>query len=144
MWQGMFTTSFLGLALFLAGAEEKLPRGLPATHGASASPLLVELGAKLFREKRLSADCSIACASCHDPEKHFASSDARALGIKKQAGRRNAPSLLNRVYGEAFFWDGRARTRQCTHFRFHFSDNRQPTKLSWARLTDASEAIAVR
>lgn len=110
MWQLMFTTSLLGLAWLTVRVEEKLPRGLPETHTPSASPLQIELGAKLFREKRLSADGSISCASCHDPDKHFASSDARAVGIRKQVGRRNAPSLLNRVYGTSLFWDGRTST----------------------------------
>lgn len=70
----------------------------------------VRLGRKLFFDPVLSADGTVACASCHDPAHGFATSDARAIGIKGQVGRRNAPSLLNRAYGTSFFWDGRETT----------------------------------
>lgn len=39
-----------------------------------ANPLTrskVELGRRLFFEKRLSRDGTLACASCHDPERAF-------------------------------------------------------------------------
>jgi cytochrome c peroxidase len=33
-----------------------------------------------------------------------------AIGISGRVGRRSAPALINRGYGRAFFWDGRAAT----------------------------------
>jgi cytochrome c peroxidase len=33
-----------------------------------------------------------------------------AVGVRDQEGTRNAPAILNRTYGRAFFWDGRAAT----------------------------------
>jgi cytochrome c peroxidase len=54
----------------------------------------IELGRRLFHDRRLSRDGSISCASCHDPKRAF--SDGRAL--------------INRGYGRSFFWDGRVRT----------------------------------
>ena len=68
----------------------------------------VELGRHLFFEKRLSRDGSLACASCHLPDRAFADSRPVAVGIGGMRGRRNAPSLLNRAYGRTMFWDGRA------------------------------------
>ncbi|TMQ33639.1 MAG: cytochrome-c peroxidase [Planctomycetota bacterium] len=70
----------------------------------------VRLGRKLFFDPILSVDGKIACASCHQPDHGFASSTAVAVGVGSKRGRRNPPSLLNRAYGSAFFWDGRAAT----------------------------------
>src|SRR5688572_16387986 len=68
----------------------------------------VELGRRLFRERRLSRDRSIACSSCHDPDRAFSDGRPVAIGINRQVGRRSAPALVNRGYGRVFFWDGRA------------------------------------
>ena len=70
----------------------------------------IELGRGLFRETRLSRDQSISCASCHDRDRAFSDGRPVAIGIRGQLGRRNAPALINRGYGRAFFWDGRAAT----------------------------------
>ena len=52
----------------------------------------------------------MACASCHDPARGFATGDAVAIGIEGKRGRRNAPSLLNRSFASSLFWDGREAT----------------------------------
>ncbi|MBI3982114.1 MAG: cytochrome-c peroxidase [Gemmatimonadetes bacterium] len=70
----------------------------------------VELGRRLFLDKQLSRDNSVACASCHIPERGFTDGRPVAIGVGGAVGRRNAPTLLNRAYGRAFFWDGRAAT----------------------------------
>jgi cytochrome c peroxidase len=70
----------------------------------------VRLGRKLFFDPILSADRTVACASCHRPDHGLASPDARAVGVRGRRGRRNAPSLFNRAYAAALFWDGRAAT----------------------------------
>ena len=70
----------------------------------------IELGRRLFFDRRLSRDGTIACASCHDPERAFSDGRPLAVGVFGRAGRRNAPALINRGYGRAFFWDGRIAT----------------------------------
>src|SRR6185295_17047145 len=70
----------------------------------------VTLGRKLFFDKRLSRDGTLACASCHDPKRAFSDGRAVARGIGGAEGTRNAPALINRGYGRSFFWDGRARS----------------------------------
>jgi len=67
----------------------------------------IELGRQLFYDRRLSRDQSVACASCHDPERAYSDGRAVAVGVFGRGGRRNAPALLNRGYGRLFFWDGR-------------------------------------
>lgn len=81
-----------------------LPADNPQTEGKIA------LGRRLFFDRQLSADGSISCATCHDPARGFADSQPVAVGIRGRRGIRNVPSLLNRGYGETFFWDGRAAT----------------------------------
>lgn len=70
----------------------------------------VALGKTLFFDKRLSADDTISCATCHDPEKGFADGKVIAIGIKDQKGTRNSPTVLNAAFFDAQFWDGRAIT----------------------------------
>ncbi|MBY4678777.1 cytochrome-c peroxidase [Marinobacterium arenosum] len=70
----------------------------------------IDLGALLFKDKRLSSDGTISCASCHQPDKAFADDLAVAEGIGGQQGVRNTPSLLNAAYMTTQFWDGRRET----------------------------------
>jgi cytochrome c peroxidase len=76
-----------------------------------ANPLTVEkieLGRRLFNDRRLSRDQSIACSTCHQPKRAFSDGRAIAVGVAGRTGKRNAPALINRGYGRAFFWDGRS------------------------------------
>ena len=59
----------------------------------------------------------MACASCHHPARGFASAEARPRGIRGQQSARRAPSLLNRAYGTAFFWDGRESSLEAQALR---------------------------
>lgn len=70
----------------------------------------VQLGRRLFFDPLLSVNQTVACATCHDPAHGFASPDPLAVGIHGQRGKRNAPTLLNRAYATALFWDGRETT----------------------------------
>jgi cytochrome c peroxidase len=74
------------------------------------TPALIALGDKLFNDKRLSADDSTSCATCHDPKAGFVDHKALAEGIHKQRGQRNSPTILNAMFGATQFWDGRAPT----------------------------------
>ena len=72
------------------------------------TPDKVALGEKLFFDGRLSADGTVACASCHEPDKGFGDGRRTSVGIKQQVGHRNAPTILNALYNDTQFWDGRA------------------------------------
>ena len=74
------------------------------------TPEKVALGQKLFFDGRLSADGTVACATCHDPARAFTDGRPVSVGIHGRAGQRNAPTVLNALYNKAQFWDGRART----------------------------------
>ena len=89
----------LGLDLYLPVPEEN-----PVTAEK------IELGRRLFFDRRLSRGGSIACVSCHDPERAYSDGREIAIGVFGRKGRRNAPAIVNRAYGRMFFWDGRVAT----------------------------------
>ena len=74
------------------------------------TPEKIALGQKLFFDGRLSADGTVACASCHNPERAFTDGKPTSVGIHGHVGQRNAPTILNALYNQTQFWDGRAKT----------------------------------
>ncbi len=74
------------------------------------TPERVVLGKKLFFDKRLSKDGTVACATCHDVTRGFTDQRPVSEGIGGQLGRRNAPTTLNTALLESLFLDGRAPT----------------------------------
>ena len=87
-----------------------LDRGLLAPPDNPVTPEKAALGRRLFDDPRLSVDQSRACSDCHQAERAFSDGKRVAVGVRDQKGTRNAPAILNRTYGRAFFWDGRAAT----------------------------------
>ena len=81
-----------------------IPKDSPIT------PRKVELGRKLFFDKRLSADGQVSCATCHDPRLGFTDAKPKAEGIGGRRGARNTPTILNSMFNAGQFWDGRAAT----------------------------------
>ncbi len=78
-----------------------------------ANPLTrakIELGRQLYFDPRLSADGTISCASCHDPDQGYTTHTQFGVGIHAQTGNRNAPVSYNRILSGAQFWDGRAES----------------------------------
>ena len=92
------------LGLPIAATQAAIPADNPQT------PEKIELGEKLFFDGRLSADGTVACATCHEPARAFTDGRPVSLGIKGRAGQRNAPTILNALYNKTQFWDGRATT----------------------------------
>jgi len=74
------------------------------------SPQQIDLGRYLFFDPVLSADGSVSCASCHDPELGLSDGRATSIGIYNSKLKRAAPSLWNVAYLNKFFWDARANT----------------------------------
>jgi cytochrome c peroxidase len=95
---GTVTGLPLGLDEYLA----KIPPANPLTEAK------VDLGKHLYFDVRLSADSTVSCATCHAPEKGWSDGRKNSEGIRGQVGGRNAPTVINRVFSEAQFWDGRA------------------------------------
>jgi cytochrome c peroxidase len=74
------------------------------------TPPRVLLGKKLYFDTRLSADNTVACATCHDVTRAFTDLRPMAEGIGGKVGRRNSPTTLNAALLGSQFWDGRAAT----------------------------------
>jgi cytochrome c peroxidase len=92
---------------------DTVPLGLAPRTVPESNPLTAErvaLGRKLFFDPILSADRTVACATCHQPEHGFAGAGAQSVGIGGRKTHRRAPTLFNRAFGTSFFWDGRAGT----------------------------------
>jgi cytochrome c peroxidase len=70
----------------------------------------VALGEKLFFDGRLSVDGTVACSTCHDPTLAFTDGRSVSVGVRGRTGQRNSPTILNALYSNAQFWDGRAKT----------------------------------
>lgn len=87
------------------------PLGLPSVPVPQDNPVTrakVELGRKLFYDRRLSHNNTLSCAMCHVPEQGFTSNElATAVGIEGRTVRRNAPTLYNAAYLTRLFHDGR-------------------------------------
>ncbi len=65
-----------------------------------------ELGRLLFFDPVLSKNMNRSCASCHLPKLAFTDGQTKSLASDGHGTvRRNAPSLVNAVYAEKFFWD---------------------------------------
>lgn len=91
----------------------RVAQRLPKPPLPEDNPLTVEgvaLGRRLFFEKRLSRDDSVACAGCHLPEQGFTDGPRRfSLGVDNKVGTRNSMPLHNLIWADSFFWDGRAK-----------------------------------
>jgi len=98
----------IGLLAASAGAA---PLGLPPVPVPAdnpQTPVKIQLGDKLFHDKRFSATGEVSCATCHDRAKVFTDSPLRVSeGINKLTGTRNAPTAVNSAYMHTLFWDGR-------------------------------------
>lgn len=68
----------------------------------------ISLGRLLFYEKMLSADRSISCATCHNQKFGFSDNKQFSDGVGGQIGIRHAMPIVNTIWQNRFFWDGRA------------------------------------
>ena len=87
------------------------PPGLPPVPHPPDNPptrAKIELGRKLFFDRRLSINRTMSCAMCHIPEQGFANRELKtAVGVEGRSLRRNAPTILNVAYLDSLFVDGR-------------------------------------
>lgn len=102
------------LTLALAAACDReptwrwnLPKGFPEPRVPAGNPMSsvkVELGRRLFYDKRLSGNGTQACASCHQQARAFTDGREHAIGSTGQAHSRNSMSLTNVAYGSRLTW----------------------------------------
>ncbi len=83
---------------------------LPAPADNQLTSARLELGKKLFYDKRLSRTREVSCASCHLRENAFADPRSVSVGVQGRTAARNAPALANLARSTTFFWDGGVKT----------------------------------
>lgn len=102
-----FTTNVAGQPLPTSiNGTDNTPTTNPITnYGAT-------LGRVLFYDKKLSANGTISCASCHKQDKGFSDDATLSLGFNGGTTGRHSMTLINaRFYQRGrFFWDERATT----------------------------------
>lgn len=106
----MFTV-ILGAGALCAGRAAPLDEPIkPLPLSLNQDPARVALGARLFADKRLSANGQVACASCHDLARGGADGRVRSVGFAGKLTGVNAPTVFNAALNFKQFWDGRADT----------------------------------
>ncbi|MBI2246960.1 MAG: photosynthetic protein synthase I [Armatimonadetes bacterium] len=84
------------------------PRPLaPLPPIAAPDRYAVELGRMLFFDNRISGDADIMCATCHIPGRGWADGEALSTGYLGTRYFRNTKTIVNAVYANYFYWDGR-------------------------------------
>lgn len=80
------------------------------------------LGKDLFYDTSISNNGQLSCVSCHNPDKAFTDNVPQsASNVQGETVLRNAPTLLNAVYADRYFYDLRAFTleQQAEHVIFN-------------------------
>jgi cytochrome c peroxidase len=87
--------------------EWALPTGFPAPPEPADNPVSsqkVELGRRLFYDKRLSSNGTLSCASCHVQALAFTDGRATAIGSTGQRHPRSSMTLANVAYASTLTW----------------------------------------
>jgi cytochrome c peroxidase len=104
----------LGQATDLLSNSLNPQLGLPAAPFPADNPVSekkIDLGRKLFYDRRLSLNNTFSCAMCHIPEQGFSSHEmTTAIGIEGRSVRRNSPTIYNIAYASVLFHDARENT----------------------------------
>ncbi len=110
------------LVLNACGAEQRIeprenvlvyrPDGFPSLNIPADNPITqegVDLGRRLFYDPILSGDSTLSCSGCHNQAYGFTDNGKRwSTGIDSIEGDRNAMQIINLMWAEEFFWDGRS------------------------------------
>ena len=86
-----------------------VPAGFPQPELPADNPLTeegVELGRRLFGDRRLSARNTQSCASCHSEGSAFSDKRALSVGADGKPGARNSMPLFNLAWSPSYAWDG--------------------------------------
>jgi cytochrome c peroxidase len=105
---GVFAAILLTVTAWTAA--QRIEPIQPIEPVAIANQRMVDLGAKLFFDPRLSKSGFISCNSCHNLSLGGSDNLVSSIGDNWQQGPINAPTVLNSSMNVAQFWDGRART----------------------------------
>jgi cytochrome c peroxidase len=78
------------------------PSPIPANN--PQTPAKIELGDKLFHDKRFSVDGTVSCANCHNDKLPFTDNLVVSTGHNGLTGTRNATTVVNAAFNKSQFW----------------------------------------
>lgn len=116
-WDRLTRTPVWGIAAgaFVLASVAQVSISTPASawqdvpHPGGRPPAaVIELGRELFFDTRLSSTDTVACATCHRPDRGFSDGQRFSVGVSGTPMKRHTPHLYNLAWGRTFFWDGRA------------------------------------
>jgi len=101
----------VGAVVDAADFTRRLPLGLQeqAAYVPDDNPLTAEkiaLGKQFFWDKRWSRNGTIACVSCHDPNRGWADPRRVSLRFDGTPTLRHSPTLVNRLFSDVQQWAG--------------------------------------
>jgi cytochrome c peroxidase len=85
-------------------------KSVPVPKENPQTPEKIELGKKLFFDRRLSGDGTMSCATCHMPDLAFTDGQDISLSYPTTKNWRNSPTLINVAFYKYLFHDGRVKT----------------------------------
>jgi cytochrome c peroxidase len=103
----IFLAAFCLPAPVLAGSLEPF-REVPVPEQNPQTPAKIELGKKLFFDRRLSGDGTMNCGTCHDPGQGFSDGSTISLNYPTTRNWRNSPTLIGVGFQRHLFHDGRS------------------------------------
>jgi len=83
-------------------------KNVPIPENNPQTPEKIELGKKLFFDRRLSGDGTMACVTCHDPEQGYSDGLEISLSYPTTRNWRNSPTIINTAFQKYLFHDGRS------------------------------------
>ena len=108
---GMVLAMLIPLSAVASFAGHLEPfRSVPVPKSNPQTPEKIELGKKLFFDRRLSGDGTMSCASCHIPEQAYTDGQDISLSYPTTMNWRNSPTLINVALYKNLFHDGRVKT----------------------------------
>lgn len=87
---------------------EPVPHSVPSMPDNPVTREKIDLGRMLFFDPRISRSGLLSCNTCHNLGLGGDDNLETSIGHGWQKGPRNAPTVLNAIFNEAQFWDGRA------------------------------------
>lgn len=100
----------LGFSYNIYAGDLEPFKSVPTPANNPQTPEKIELGKRLFFDRRLSGDGTMSCATCHIPEQGFTDGQDISLSYPTTKNWRNSPTLINVSFVKNLFHDGRVKT----------------------------------
>lgn len=98
------------LCMIIGGAGAVTAQDVTPDPAIEVDAARAELGKRIFYDTRVSGDDSLSCASCHMPDKAFSDGKPLSDAYTGALHFRNAPTLANVGFRDAWMHDGRLGT----------------------------------